>query len=58
MGFMVTDEDMDTIVNLWSKEWHDLLVEPLPEGHNVEEPLLHQVNGEEHEGNDNQDDQL
>ena len=31
-------------------------MEPLPDKQNVEEPPIHQVNGEEKEGNDNQAD--
>ena len=56
--FMVTDEDVDAIINLWLEEWRGPLAEQLPEWHNVEEPPLHQVNGEEHEGDNNQDDPL
>ena len=54
--FMITDEDVDTIIHLWPEEWSGPLADPLPEGKNAEEPPLHQVNGEEHEGDDNQDD--
>ena len=50
---MVTNEDMYAIIKFWSEEWRDPLAEPLCEEHNAEEPLLHQVNGEEHEGNEN-----
>ena len=54
--FMVTNKDVDAIINLWPEEWHDPLAEPLPEVQDAEEPLLHQFHGEEHEGDDNQDD--
>ena len=57
VSFMVTDDDVDAIVNLWLEEWRDPLAEPLPEEKNAEEPLLHQVNGEEHEGDNTHDDQ-
>ena len=53
---MITDDDIDAIMNIWWEEWRGPLAEPLPKGQNVEEPLLHQVNGEEHEGDNNQDD--
>ena len=29
--FMVTNEDMDAIINLWPEEWHNPLAEPLLE---------------------------
>ena len=54
--FMVIDEYVDAIINLWLEEWCGPLVESLLEGHNADEPSLHQVNGEENEGNENQDD--
>ena len=56
VDFMVTDEDVDAIIHLWLEEWRGPLAEPLPEGQNAEEPPLYQVNGEEHEGENNQDD--
>ena len=52
---MVTDDNVYAIVNLWPYKWHRPLIEPLPEEKNVEEPPIHQVNFEEHEGNDTQD---
>ena len=52
---MVTDDDVDAIVNLWSEKWHGPLAELLPEEQNAEEPPIHQVNDEENEGNDTQD---
>ena len=55
---MVTNEDMDAIINLWLEEWHGPLAELLPEEQNTEGLLLHQVNGEYHEGDDTQDDPL
>ena len=54
--FIVTNDDVDAIVNLWPEEWRDPLAEPLPEEQNVEEPPIHQVNDEDHEGNDAQED--
>ena len=54
---MVTNEDVDVIINIWSEEWRNPLAKSLPEEQNAEEPLLHQVNGEEHEGDDKPDDQ-
>ena len=54
-GFMVTDEDVDALINLWLEKWCSPLVEPLPEGNNAEEPPLHQVNDEENEGDENKD---
>ena len=56
MDFMVTNEELDAIINPWLEEWHGPLAKPLPKGQNAEEPSLHQVNGEEHEGDDTQDD--
>ena len=53
---MVTNKDVDAIINLWLEEWNNPLEEPLPEGQNEQEPSLHQFNGKEHEGDDNQDD--
>ena len=58
---MVTDDDVDAIVNIWPEEWSSPLAKPLFEEQNVEEkkaeePPIHQVNGEEHEGNNSQDD--
>ena len=50
--FIVTDDDVDAIVNMWHEEWCDPLAEPLLEEQNAEEPPIHQVNGEEHEGDD------
>ena len=46
---------MDAIVKLWPKEQCSPLEEPLPEEQNVEPPI-HQVHGEEKEGDDNQGD--
>ena len=54
--FIVTDDDVDILVKLWPEEWHGPLVEPLPEEQNVEEPPIHQVQGEEQEGDDTQGD--
>ena len=45
--FVVTNDDVDAIVKLWLEEWCGPLVEPLPEEQNVEEPPIHQVQGEE-----------
>ena len=45
---MVTDDDVDAIINLWPEEWHNPLVEPLPQEQNAEELPIHQVNGEYH----------
>ena len=50
--FVVTDDDVDAIVKLWPEEWRGPLAEPLLEEQNVEEPPIHQVNGEEQEGDD------
>ena len=50
------DEHVDAIVNIWLEEWRIPLAELLPKEQNMKEPSLHQVNGEEHEGDDNQDD--
>ena len=55
---MVIDDDVDAIVNLWPKKWRIPLADLLPEEHNVEEPAIHQVSAEEHEGNDTQDNPL
>ena len=54
--FVVTDEDVDTIIKLWMEEWHGPFVEPLPTYQNVEEPPIHQVHSEEKEGDDTQGD--
>ena len=54
--FILTDNDVDTILKLWPEEWHALIEEPLPEEKNVEEPPIHQVHGEEKEGDDTQGD--
>ena len=54
--FMVTNEDMDAIINLWLEEWCSPLANPVSKEKDAEEPLLYQVHSEEHEGNDNQDD--
>ena len=54
-SFMVTDDNVDAIVNLWQEKWSAALAKPLPQEHNVEELPIHQVNAEEHEGNDTQD---
>ena len=51
-GFMLMDEDVDAIINLWLEEWRSPLVEPLPEGPDEEDPLLHQVRDEGNEGGD------
>ena len=45
---------MDAIVKLWPEEWRGPLAEPLPEEQNVEEPPIHQVNGEDQEGDNSQ----
>ena len=45
--FVVINDDVDAIVKLWPEEWCSPLVEPLPEDQNVEEPPIHQVQGEE-----------
>ena len=50
--FIETDDNVDAIVKLWPEEWRGPLAEPLPEEQNAEEPLIHQVNGEENEGDD------
>ena len=55
---MVKDDDVDAIVNLWLKEWCGPLEDPLSKGKNPNEPPIHQVIGEEHEGDDAQDDPL
>ena len=55
-SFMVTNDDVDAIINPWPEEWCGPLAEPFPEEQNAEEPPLHQVNGEKHEGDDTQDD--
>ena len=54
--FIVTDDDVDAIVKLWPEEWRGPLAKPLPEEQNVEEPPIHQVHGEEKEGDDTQGD--
>ena len=54
--FIVTDEDVDAIVNLWLEEWHGPFAEPLPQDQSVEEPSIYQVQGEEQEGYDTQGD--
>ena len=54
--FILTNNDVDTILKLWIEEWHALIEEPLPEEKNVEEPPIHQVHGEEQEGDDTQGD--
>ena len=48
----MTVDDVDAIVNLWPKEWCSPLAEPLHEDLNAEELPIHQVNGEDHEGDD------
>ena len=53
--FIVIDDDVDAIFKLCPEEWSDPLVEPLPEDKNVEEPPIHQVHGEEQEGDDTQE---
>ena len=53
---MVTNNNVDAIVNLWPEEWCGPLTEPLTEEQNAQEPPIHQVNGEEHEGDDYQED--
>ena len=53
--FMVTDNVVDGIINIWPEKWRSPLVEPLPEELNAEELPIHQVNAEENEGNDTQD---
>ena len=58
VGFMVKDDDVDAIVNLWLKEWCGPPAESLSEGKNPNELPIHQVIGEEHEGDDAQDDPL
>ena len=52
-SFMVKNDNVDAIINLWLEEWCGPLAEPLPEEKNAQEPPLHQVNGEELEGDDN-----
>ena len=47
---------MVAIFNLWPEERHDPLTKPLPKEQNAEEPPIHQVNGEEHEGDNTQED--
>ena len=56
-GFIITNGDVEEIIKEFLDEWRSPLAELLPEGQNEEEPPLHQVNGEEKEGADNQDDQ-
>ena len=57
VGFMVMDEDVDAIINLWLEEWHEPLVEPLPEREDEEDPPVHQVHGEGNEGGNGQGNQ-
>ena len=45
---------MDAIVKLWPEEWCGPLVEPLSKDLNAEELPIHQVNGEDQEGDDAQ----
>ena len=52
---MVTNDDVDAIVNLWPEKWHGPLTESLAKEQNAKEQPIHQVNVEEHEGNDTQD---
>ena len=42
VGFMITDEDVDAIVQDWPKEWCSPLVESLPEDQNQEYPPANQ----------------
>ena len=41
-GFMITDDDVDTIVMEWPDEWCSPLVEPLPKEQNQEDPSTNQ----------------
>ena len=52
---MVTNDNVDSIVNMWLEKWHDPLIESLPEEQNAKELPIHQVNAKENEGNDTQD---
>ena len=54
VSFVVIDDDVDAIFNIWLEKWHSPLAEPLPEEKNVEEPPIHQFNAEEHEGDNTQ----
>ena len=54
--FILTDNDVNTIFKIWLEEWHALHEEPLHEEKNVEEPPIHQVHGEEKEGDNTQGD--
>ena len=47
---------MDVIFKLWPEEWHGQLADLLPEYLNAEELPIHQVNGEDQEGDDAQED--
>ena len=58
VGFMLKDEDVDAIINLWLEEWSGPLAKSLPEGSDEEEPPLHQVHDECNEGGDGYDNQV
>ena len=49
-GFMLKDEDVDPIINLWRKQWRGPLEKVLPKGQNEESPPHHQVHDEVNEG--------
>ena len=54
-GFIITNANVKEIIKEWMDEWRGPLAEPLPEGQNEEEPLVHWVDGQENEGGDDQE---
>ena len=58
---MITNVDVDAIIQEWPDEWHNPLVEPLPKEQHQEDPPVNQGNGQENgqgkDGGDGQDNQ-
>ena len=55
--FMITDVDVDAIVQEWPDEWRDPLAKLLPEEQNQEYPPVNQDNGQGNDGGNGKDNQ-